>query len=130
MSRNNEQSSISSGTTPATKSDPVEVAEAYYKALDIGVKSGDFSMAYALLSSRHRQNRSLEVLKKDYSDTKAIKIENIKPVFQSEAITSTVYVSVILTLSNDQQQRYKGNYFLIFENHRWYMDTPDIEEVK
>ena len=106
-------------------SKPVETAKAFYQALNSGAASGDFIDAYELLSTERRQQRSLVELEAVYSDTQAVRLEQIELIEQSTN-QATVRAVVKLTLAsngNEEEARYDVTYRLILEGDKWYMDS-------
>ncbi|MFN8469694.1 MAG: hypothetical protein U0X20_29330 [Caldilineaceae bacterium] len=110
---------------------PVNVTLGFYHALGQALTTGDYHIAYSLLSRNRKQLRTYDGLKALYEHTISIEIESIELVDENET-QATVHVVVGTsewTKEALEHPRYDITYSLVKEDGTWHMDTPVIKQL-
>ena len=110
---------------------PLETTVAFYRALDWGVDTRNFTTAYSLLSQARKKVRSYDALKEIYADTTSVDLESIELVKETAtAATVHVIVSTYDDIAGESTlTRYDVEYLLVKENGSWRLDEPKIKEL-
>lgn len=113
---------------PVTGLSPDEVVRAFYLAVDDGLITGDFQLAYSYLSSGFQNRRTYASFAAGYRTTLDIEIEEVRLIGKSDR-SARVYASVLAWDDIDDEIVYRrfelDPYYLVAENQQWRMERAD-----
>jgi len=104
--------------------DPVEATQAFYAALDQGVKTSNLQNAYYLLSEQRRSSQTLIEFEADFSETYATLVERAEMVNQTkqQAVVHVVMMKVDKIDGELESTRYDIICRLVQESDTWRVD--------
>ena len=110
---------------------PVAVTMAFYNAIDIGTKSGDFTEAYAYLSKRRQNRQSYAEFVSGFATTTAVVIESLEQLESDSNLASVnaVIVATDVMQNGIQKASYDIVYQVIKEDGIWKMDEAKISRL-
>ena len=114
---------------PALGLSPADVVRAFYLAVDDGLVTGNFRLAYSYLSSSWQSRFSYEKFAGGYQTTLDISIEDVRLNAQNSR-SATVYASVLAIDDMGDRilyQRFEFNpYHLVVEGQQWRIERGEV----
>jgi hypothetical protein len=121
-------------TAPAAETPamgPVEVARAFYQAINEGVATGDFHPAYNLLSRARRAARPYASFAQGFATTREVQVEQLELLEQNNdnATIQVVLLAIDLVDGARQAVRYSIIYHLVKEGAQWRLDRASVTQL-
>ena len=109
---------------------PQEVVRAFYLAVDDGLLTDDYRLAFSYLSSSFQSRRPYATFAAGYNTTADVAIEEIRLIGQGSR-SATVYASVLAVDDMGDRLLYRrfefNPYYLVVEGQQWRIERSDVQ---